>query len=298
MSPRAGRTPALCPRSVAGGEIAALRFALRRLVLRYGSPRSLDAAEAAATSHGVLDGWLLDPLTGLIGDRTWSWSPTGALHALPWSTLPSCHARPVTVVPSATAVAAGHAGPAADAGGRFVLVAAARPAHASDEVEAIGRGCAGRADAAGRAGRRRHSPRSTGRRGHIAAHGEFRADNPLFSHLALADGPLTVYDLTGLRHRHRVVLSACDSGLSAVHPGDELMGLAPACSAWAGGPWSPASARSTTRPPGSSWSTSTGGWRTGVTPAAALAAAQAAIFAAGEPAARASAGSFLCFGAG
>lgn len=62
---------------------------------------------------------------------------------------------------------------------------------------------------------------------HIAAHGRFRADNPQFSAIELADGPLTVYDLERIRRApRRIVLSACDSGLSAVHPGDELMGLA------------------------------------------------------------------------
>jgi CHAT domain-containing protein len=61
---------------------------------------------------------------------------------------------------------------------------------------------------------------------HIAAHGNFRADNPQFSAIELADGPLTVYDLERIRRApRRIVLSACDSGLSAVHPGDELMGL-------------------------------------------------------------------------
>jgi len=62
---------------------------------------------------------------------------------------------------------------------------------------------------------------------HIAAHGRFRADNPQFSAIELADGPLTVYDLERVRRGpRRLVLSACDSGLSAVHAGDELMGLA------------------------------------------------------------------------
>src|SRR5664280_2581119 len=62
---------------------------------------------------------------------------------------------------------------------------------------------------------------------HLAAHGCFRADNPLFSCLELADGPLMVYDLEMLRAAPRqLVLSACDSGLSDVRPGGELMGLA------------------------------------------------------------------------
>ncbi len=61
---------------------------------------------------------------------------------------------------------------------------------------------------------------------HIAAHARFRADNGLWSSLELADGALTVYDLELLRRPPQVViLSACQSGLSAVHAGDEIVGL-------------------------------------------------------------------------
>jgi CHAT domain-containing protein len=61
---------------------------------------------------------------------------------------------------------------------------------------------------------------------HIACHGRFRADNPLFSALELSGGHLSVFELERLsRVPARLVLSACDAGLSAVHPGDELMGL-------------------------------------------------------------------------
>jgi len=67
------------------------------------------------------------------------------------------------------------------------------------------------------------------RMAHLATHGRFRSDNPQFSSLELADGPLTVYDLERLSEPPEVVvLSACDSGLSGVRPGDELMGLAAA----------------------------------------------------------------------
>ena len=68
-----------------------------------------------------------------------------------------------------------------------------------------------------------------GRLVHVACHGTFRSDNPLFSSLRLSGGPLTVYDLESLRRAPaRLVLSACDVGLSAVRPGDELMGLSSA----------------------------------------------------------------------
>src|SRR5262249_16062440 len=51
---------------------------------------------------------------------------------------------------------------------------------------------------------------------HIAAHGTFRADSPLFSSLRMDDGPLTVYDLERLRRApYRAIFSSCDSGLLA-----------------------------------------------------------------------------------
>lgn len=62
---------------------------------------------------------------------------------------------------------------------------------------------------------------------HLACHGQFRPDNPLFSSLRLGDGWLTVRDAYGLDlHCNLVVLSACETGVSAVAPGDELIGLA------------------------------------------------------------------------
>jgi CHAT domain-containing protein len=62
---------------------------------------------------------------------------------------------------------------------------------------------------------------------HIAAHGTFRADSPLFSSLRLDDGPLTVYDFERLRRApYRLVLPSCDSGLLAPAGADELLGLA------------------------------------------------------------------------
>jgi CHAT domain-containing protein len=61
---------------------------------------------------------------------------------------------------------------------------------------------------------------------HIAAHGTFRADNPMFSSLRLDDGPLTVHDFERLaRAPYRLVLSSCDSGVAAPVGADELLGL-------------------------------------------------------------------------
>jgi CHAT domain-containing protein len=61
---------------------------------------------------------------------------------------------------------------------------------------------------------------------HIAAHGLFRADNPLFSSVRLDDGPLTVHDLSRLRRApHRLILSSCESGAATPVAGDELLGM-------------------------------------------------------------------------
>ncbi len=62
---------------------------------------------------------------------------------------------------------------------------------------------------------------------HLAAHAVFRGDNPLFSHLQLADGPLSgvdVYDLD-LARTCLVTLSACETALGQPRAGD-LVGLA------------------------------------------------------------------------
>jgi len=61
---------------------------------------------------------------------------------------------------------------------------------------------------------------------HLATHGDFRPDDPLFSGLALAGGWLTTFDIFNLRlNASLVTLSACQTGRSVVGGGDELLGL-------------------------------------------------------------------------
>ena len=61
---------------------------------------------------------------------------------------------------------------------------------------------------------------------HLACHAEFRRDNPMFSALHLADGPLTAELVEGLQLPGAVVvLSACETGLAGHPSGDELVGL-------------------------------------------------------------------------
>jgi CHAT domain-containing protein len=61
---------------------------------------------------------------------------------------------------------------------------------------------------------------------HLACHGLFRADNPMFSSLRLHSGWLTASGVA--RHRlpnSLVALSACESGRGRVAAGDEVLGL-------------------------------------------------------------------------
>jgi len=62
---------------------------------------------------------------------------------------------------------------------------------------------------------------------HLACHAQFRSDNPLFSALRLGDGWFTARDAYGLKlNCGLVTLSACETGMNAVAPGEELMGIA------------------------------------------------------------------------
>jgi CHAT domain-containing protein len=226
------RLTALGSYAATSGEQDALRFALHQLARRQGSARMrAAAADARAATSRSLDAMLIEPVRSHVGDRELVIVPTGRLHALPWPTLPSLRSRPHAVAPSATTwLAATRLAlqPARRNADRVVLVAGPRLEHAHDEVQAVA-ALYRKPQVYTGAGATTHALCESidgAALAHIAAHGHFRADNPQFSSLDLIDGPLTVYDLERVRRGPRLmVLSACDSGLSQVHPGDELMGL-------------------------------------------------------------------------
>ncbi len=211
--------------SLIGGAL----FALRRLA-RPGTPEPSRRAAQVSLEDALarLDDALLAPLFAGSSDGDGSpivICPTGPLHALPWSALPSCDGRAVSVVPSLKAIGA----PATPlAGGEVVLAAGPGLAGAGAELAAL---------ATVYPGARSFGPTASSvdavlvalegaEIAHLACHGSFRVDNPMFSSLQLADGPLTVFDLEKLHEAPRlVVLAACDVGTAAVSAGDELLGL-------------------------------------------------------------------------
>jgi tetratricopeptide (TPR) repeat protein len=292
----------LGPSAEVAAEQAGLRFALRRLAAGHGGPAS---AAAAATAVDLaarrLDELLLAPLAASTGDRALVIVPTGGLHALPWAALPSCAGRPVAVAPSAALWHQAAAGSPAPADGRVVLVVGPGLPEAAAEVAELRRRYPEAACLEGGAASVASVAAALDGAGlaHVAAHGHFRTDNPLFSSLELADGPLTVYDLEAMaRAPRRLVLAACDAGLSEVAAGDELMGLAAALFSLGMGTLVAAVTPvpdAATRP---LMLALHDGLRAGTAPAAALAATQAGALGRDGPGAWAAAASFVCFGAG
>jgi CHAT domain-containing protein len=208
-----------------------LRFALTRLARRGQSSAQQAAAQAGAQrSAEALDRRLLVPLSSSIGDRALVLVPTGPLHDLPWPALPTLRGRPLVVAPSAGSWLARQARPQ-NPEPKIALVAGPRLRHASAEVAAIrdlyqrpavltGR------DATAAAVMRALDGATIA---HLACHGHFRSDSPLFSSLELADGPLNAYELQRLsRPPDLIVLSCCDLAVSDTRPGDELLGFAAA----------------------------------------------------------------------
>ena len=61
---------------------------------------------------------------------------------------------------------------------------------------------------------------------HIATHGYFRQDNPMFSSIRLGDSLLSLFDFYQLHlNTELVTLSGCGTGMNVVIGGDELIGL-------------------------------------------------------------------------
>jgi tetratricopeptide (TPR) repeat protein len=202
-------------------------FALRRLA-RGRAGDDADSARAILNAVGPeLQDAILGPAAGHLGDAPIVVVPPGKLHAVPWALLPGLGSRVFSVAPSAQA---------------WMRARAARPPRSRRVTLARGPGLvtdgaevpllaemypdatvlSGDQATAGRV----LSAIDGAWLAHIAAHGRFRADSPLFSSLRMRDGPLTVYDFEQLRRApYRLVLSSCDSGVLAPAGADELLGL-------------------------------------------------------------------------
>ncbi|MGB6584202.1 MAG: CHAT domain-containing tetratricopeptide repeat protein [Streptosporangiaceae bacterium] len=210
------------PAQAATHALAHALFALRREGAGRGTHR-LDLAEIGRR----LEVSLLGESVRLLRGGPVVVVPTGKLHAVPWGLMPSLRDRPTAVTPSASAWLRTRraARPEDD---RVVLVGGPRLLTGDAEVRHL---VTQYPDAVvladGDATAERVMAAMDGAwLVHMAAHGTFRSDSPLFSAIELDDGPLTVYDLERLKQApYRVVLSSCSSAVGAPVGADELLGL-------------------------------------------------------------------------
>jgi len=205
-------------------EVGLARFALRRIAHGRSPAR---AAAALGEVGRRLERVLLGPAAAELGDGPLVVVPPGRLHAVPWGLLPALADRAVGVAPSALT---------------WLRVRQARPPSRRRVALVVGPGLYAGGGEISQLAERYPDPTVLGGGtatadavlaaidgawlAHVAAHGVFRADSPLFSALEVDDGPLTVHDFERLGHApYRLVLSSCDSGVAAPVGADELLGV-------------------------------------------------------------------------
>ena len=205
-------------------EVQLNRFALRRL----GRGRRQPGDEIVLKSRGAaLEAALLGSAAAGLGDSPVVVIPPARFRAVPWTLMPSLRDRVVTVAPSASAwLRARRMRPPSPR--RVALVTGPGLATKGAEIESL----RSRYPGAMLLG---HGNATAGQvltaldgawLAHIAAHGTFRTDNPMFSSILLDDGPLIVHDFERLgRAPYHLVLAGCDSGVAAPVGADELLGL-------------------------------------------------------------------------
>ncbi len=196
------------------------RFALRGAA--YGR-RVGDLASTGARLQTTLFG----PAARSLGEGPVIVVPPARLHGVPWGLLPTLARSQFTVSPSLSMWAKARATPE-PSGRRTALILGPGLTGAESEVASLARLHPQSSVLAG--------PDASSDKAldllngawlaHIAAHGSFRSDSPLFSNLTLHDGPLTVHDIDRLgQPPYRMILSACEVGGGEAVGADELLGL-------------------------------------------------------------------------
>jgi CHAT domain-containing protein len=213
-----------------------LRFQLGKVQLNQNAAEAFSANSYAATvAHlGDLYSELVAPVRPQLRGRQLVVVPHGILHYLPFHALHDGKAFVadsycVSYAPSAAVFALCHARSSESGHGSLVL--GVPDAHApliKDEAESVHKILSDSELFMGASANHQvfmHNAKSS-RIIHVATHGSFRPDNPMFSGIRLGDGYLHLYELYRLRlSAELLTLSGCATGLNVIAAGDELLGL-------------------------------------------------------------------------
>jgi CHAT domain-containing protein len=213
-----------------------LRFQLGKFQLHRDLSESSSANAYRATIAHLTNLYseLVGPVRAQLSARHLIIVPHGILHYLPFQALHDGEAFltdsfDISYAPSAAVYALCHTRRGEPGTGSLIFgVPDAQAPAIKDEVESVHQVLAGSELFLGEAAnhevfldRSRFS-----RIIHIATHGNFRPDNPMFSGVRLGDGYLHLYELYNLKFRAELLtLSGCATGLNVVAEGDELLGL-------------------------------------------------------------------------
>ena len=212
-----------------------LRVQLGKFLLPEPLRERLADLDGARTRRilGELYGELLAPLRQALDWPRLLVVPHGTLHSLPFHALWDGERHLIdeyclSYAPSATVYELCRSRPAAGGGDLVLGVPDERAPQILEEARAVAELLPDSrlfiGPAADRACLARHG-RSC-RVLHLATHGLFRSDNPMFSALQLGDGRLSLFDLYEMRlDAELAVLSGCGTGASAILGADELVGL-------------------------------------------------------------------------
>ncbi len=275
--------------------VESARFSLQRLARTGASASSTEVA--SATLHDAceqLDALLIAPL--MLGAVECAIVPTRSLNGIPWSALPSLRPRATTITPSSPGRRLRRA-PVGDARSVHVIVGPGLSAETSEVAAIVGQH-PGATVLRGERATVENTLRAleTASIAHLACHGRFRADSPMFSSLTLADGPMNVFDLEALEQAPDVVvLPVCDAGATASSSADELLGASAALLALGVGDVIAPIGLVNDRSTAAVMALVHESLGTGASPATALLDARIALSDA-DPATRAAVDSFLCFG--
>jgi CHAT domain-containing protein len=213
-----------------------LRFQLSKFRMGNEYVQRFEQALLRATqSHlEALYAELIAPLRPFFHGKQLIVVPHGSLHFLPFHALRNgeeylCDAYAVSYAPSATVFSLCQEKTRSAGAGSLVLgIVDERAPEILDEVEAV---AALLPEASLHLGERATSSLLRGKGAqsgllHVATHGVYRQDNPMFSGIRLGDGYLNLYDLYQMRLSAKLVtLSGCATGMNFVAAGDELLGL-------------------------------------------------------------------------